>query len=176
MFRYEWIWEKNYTTGHMRASYRPLNNHENLVVFYKKQPTYNPQGIVESNKKIKQKLTTLSNSVYKDNCFKDTEEYIQKYTNYPRTIQKIGLPRNSGGNKSLHPTQKPVLLMEYLIKTYTNEDDLVLDNCMGSGSTGVACGNLNRRFIGIELNPEFFKIAENRIKQSYNNISNIIFE
>ena len=164
MFRYEWIWQKTYTTGYMRASYRPLADHENVLVFYKKQPTYNPQGIMVSNKKVNQKLTSLNTSVYAKNNFKGTEVYVQKFKNYPRTVQKIGLPRNAGGVKSLHPTQKPVALFEYLIKTYTNNNELVLDNCAGSFTTAIACMNTNRNYICIEEDEAYFKVGKERIR------------
>jgi len=163
-FRYDWIWQKPYKTLHPRASYRPLLEHETISVFYKKQPVYNPQGVIPCNKIVKQKLTTLKDSVYCNNCFKDTEIYKKKFTNYPSTILKIGQHINVRGRKHLHPTQKDVELIEYLIKTYSNENDVVLDNCMGSGSTGIACLNTNRKFIGIELDDNYFNVAKQRIE------------
>jgi len=164
LFRYDWIWQKPYKTLHPRASFRPLLEHETISVFYKKQPVYNPQGVIPCNKIIKQKLTTLKDSVYCNNCFNDVEVYNKKYTNYPSTILRIGKHINSKDRKHLHPTQKDLSLLEYLIKTYSNENDVILDNCMGSGSTGIACLNTNRKFIGIELDDNYFNIAKQRIE------------
>ena len=153
MLKYEWIWQKPQGTGHLNAKKMPMKNHENILVFYKKLPTYNPQ------------------------MRKGFEPYTQKSgrgsDNYGEQKQVVTV--NSGEryplsvvdfnpNKGLHPTQKPVALMEYLIKTYTNEGDLVLDNVMGSGTTGVACKNLNRHFIGMELDEGYFNIANDRIE------------
>lgn len=125
-------------------------------MFYKKQCEYNPQGVIEINKMTKQ---GRGESLSQKNERKS--EYLQTYTNYPKNILKFkrDLP-------NIHPTQKPVALLEYLIKTYTNEGDVVLDNCMGSGSTGVACVNTNRRFIGIELSEEYYNIAVRRINEA----------
>ena len=153
MFRYEWIWEKEYITGFLNAKRMPLKKHENILVFYKKLPTYNPQG-----------LKDLENPKYIINTTKSTNygkcygNYTQEKTGYPTDIIKYGKDK-----ENLHPTQKPVALLEYLIKTYTNEGDTVLDNCMGSGSTGVACVNTNREFIGMELDENYYKIACERL-------------
>jgi site-specific DNA-methyltransferase (adenine-specific) len=158
-FRYNWVWEKSYTTGFMNANKMPLKSFEDICVFYKKLPTYNPQGVVEVNKKQtrkKDKETTIYNNM----GLKDGE-YTQKFTNYPRDIIKT-----SKKETGLHPTQKPVELLEYLVKTYTNEGETVLDCTMGSGSTGVACVNTNRNFIGIELDENYFKIAKKRIEEA----------
>jgi site-specific DNA-methyltransferase (adenine-specific) len=164
LFRYDWIWQKPYKTLHPRASFRPLLEHETISVFYKKQPVYNPQGVIPCDKVIKQKLTTLKDSVYCNHCFKDTEIYNKKFTNYPSTILKIGEHINKKGRQHLHPTQKDISLLEYLIKTYTNEGMVVLDNCMGSGSTGIACLNTGRKFIGIELDTHYFEVSKNRLE------------
>lgn len=157
MLKYEWIWRKNKPTGHLNSKKMPLKEHENILVFYKKMPTYNPQGL------IKKKIPTIRKGRYNGSNYGDSsKDAIQEYYNYPKSI----LDFNSVP-KPAHPTQKPVDLLEYLIKTYTNKDDLVLDFTMGSGSTGVACMNTNRRFIGIELDEKYFNTAENRIKNSY---------
>lgn len=159
MFRYNWVWEKSYSTGFMNANKMPLKNIEDVLVFYKRLPTYNPQGIIEINKtqvRKKDKKTTI----YSDMGLKEGV-YTQKYTNYPKQIIKTNVKE-----KTIHPTQKPVVLFEYLIKTYTNEGETVLDNCMGSGTTGVACKNLNRNFIGTELDKEYFEIAKKRIAEA----------
>ena len=155
-FRYAWTWLKPYTTGFMNANKMPLRNVEDVCVFYESLPTYNPQGVVEVNRqqvRRRDKETTI----YSDMGLKDGE-YTQRLTNYPRQVLEFGRE-----GKTVHPTQKPVALMEYLIRTYTNEGGTVLDNCMGSGTTGVACVRTGRRFIGIERDPGYFAIATNRI-------------
>ena len=157
MFRYEWIWIKNNSTGFQLANKRPLKKHEIISVFYRKQPTYNPQGLQVYGKINRRKSTSDNWSEMNNN------EYIQRFTNYPTQILEFGYDK-----EKLHPTQKPVALLEYLIKTYTNEDDIILDNCMGSGSTGVACVNTGREFIGIELDENYYNIAKNRISQALN--------
>ena len=131
----------------------PLKKHENIMVFYKHLPTYNPQGLIELEEAIsRQKTCPTSNYGKCDKPYKAT------HTNYPTDILEY-----KHDKEKLHPTQKPVALLEYLIKTYTNEGDTVLDNCMGSGSTGVACKNTNREFIGMELDEKYFNIACERI-------------
>ena len=158
MLKYEWIWEKNNSTGFMNANKIPLRKHENIAIFYKKQCTYNPQGLVPCNKINKRGKVGLN---YND---VNSNKYVQKYTNYPTQILKFSYDK-----EKFHPTQKPVALLEYLIKTYTNENELVLDFTMGSGSTGVACMNTNRKFIGIELDENYFNIAKDRIENSIKN-------
>ena len=159
-FKYEWIWEKSKSTGHLLAKKRPMKCHENIVVFYKKLPSYNPQGV------IKGEFNTSRKNRRKDSIYAGSniqKEYTpSKIGNYPKTIQKFANPSSSN---SLHPTQKPIALMEYLIKTYTNEGEIVLDFTMGSGSTGVAAKNLNRNFIGIEQDDKYFEIAKQRINE-----------
>lgn len=160
-FKYTLVWEKDNHDNPLMAKKRFLNVTEDINVFYKKQCTYNPQGIIKINKLTKQ---GRGESLSQKN--KRKTEYLQEYTNYPKNILKFkrDLP-------NIHPTQKPVALLEYLIKTYTNEGDLVLDNCMGSGSTGVACINTKRNFIGIELDEKYFKIAKDRINNKGENIN-----
>ena len=155
MFRYEWIWEKNQAGGFLNAKKMPLRKHENILVFYKHLPTYNPQGLIKLDEPIYEEGSANRNG---KNYGVADKSFIRTHKNYPTDI--ITFSKDSG----YHPTQKPVDLLEYLIKTYTNEGDLVLDNCMGSGSTGVACVNTNRDFIGMELNEEYFKIACERIE------------
>ena len=154
-FKYTLVWKKDNHDNPLMAKKRFLNITEDINVFYKKQCTYNPLGIVKINKLTKQ---GRGESLSQKNTRKT--EYFQEYTNYPRNILefKRDLP-------NIHPTQKPTALLEYLIKTYTNENETVLDNCMGSGSTGVACVNTNRNFIGIELDEKYFKIAKERIEK-----------
>ncbi len=127
---------------------------EDICVFYKKKPTYNPQGLKRLAKPLIVKAEKKS-EVYR---WRGKAEIVQEYTNYPKHLIEFAREKTN-----LHPTQKPVPLLEYLIKTYTNEGETVLDNCMGSGSTGVACVNTNRKFIGIELNDKYFDIAQQRI-------------
>ena len=155
MFRYEWIWEKNCPTGFLNAKKMPLRKHENILVFYKHLPTYNPQGLVELDEPIQGEAFDSKNG---KNYGVANKSFITTHKNYPTDI--ITFSKDAG----YHPTQKPVALLEYLIKTYTNEGDLVLDNCMGSGSTGVACKNTGRDFIGIELEEKYYKIACERIE------------
>ena len=153
-YKYNLIWKKNNHDNPLQAKRRFLNITEDIVVFYKKQCCYNPQGLVKVDKITRQGRGQSMAYVGRDRA----DEYKQEYTNYPRNILEFA--RDA---KNVHPTQKPVALLEYLIKTYTNEGDTVLDNCMGSGSTGVACKNTNREFIGMELNEKYFKIACDRI-------------
>ena len=166
VYKYDWIWQKSKVQGFLNCNKRPLINYENIMIFYKKQCTYNPQNLVrgEFNNFRPAKLSDEKSKIYG----KETVFGISEFCNYPKTIIKF----NSVSN-NLHPTQKPVELLEYLIKTYTNEGATVLDNCMGSGSTGIACKNLNRNFIGIELDENYFKIAKERIEK--HNVSKKLF-
>ena len=162
MFKYELIWDKKTGLGFLDSKFRPLKSHENILIFgnggvsngSKIPMKYNPQGVITSEKVKKNnvKYEGLHSNPSK-------EEYKETGTNYPKSIQVFS--KDSG----LHPTQKPVALFEYLIKTYTNEGDLVLDNCAGSGTTGVACRNLNRKFILIEKEEKYCEIARQRLKQ-----------
>lgn len=157
-FKYSLVWKKDNHDNPLMAKKRFLNITEDINVFYKKQCTYNPQGIIKVNKVTKQ---GRGESLSQKNTRKT--EYLQEYTNYPKNILefKRDLP-------NIHPTQKPIALLEYLIKTYTNENDTVLDNCMGSGSCGVAAINTGRNFIGIELDETYFNIAKERIESVSN--------
>ena len=153
IFKQPLIWDKVNSDNPMQAKKRHLNTTEDISVFYKSQCTYNPQGLLRSNIKKggKQGIMIDSSGIVRD-------KYIQENTNYPKNILKFPIER-----KAVHQTQKPVALLEYLIKTYTNEGETVLDNTMGSGSTGVACKNTNRDFIGIEMSEQYFNIAQKRI-------------
>jgi len=170
MFKYCWVWAKSRAVGFPNAKNRPMNKHEDIVVFSfgdcanrcKNRMVYNPQGLVEINKKVSGIKASAGD--YNGHHFgrpSHKAERIQKYTNYPNSILSIG---NEGKNS--HPTQKPVALMEYLIKTYTNEGETVLDFAMGSGTTGVAAMKLGRGFIGIEKDEGYFRMAERRIRSS----------
>jgi DNA modification methylase len=158
-YKYDWKWEKTKATGHLNAKRQPLRNIEDILVFYSNQCRYNPQGTIEVNKKQVKKDTNCTMGNGYGNYGKQNKTTIQKIGNYPKQVLKFKKP-----NKNVHPTQKPVALMEYLIKTYTNENELVLDFTMGSGSTGVACKNTNRKFIGIEMDKGYFDIAKDRIE------------
>ena len=157
--KYDLIWEKPHGINPLLAIKQPLNNIEYIHVFYKKQPTYNPQ--FEDGKPYrmvrdkKERFCEVNNHTYKET------KTINEGKRYPKRVLKFS--RETG----LHPTQKPVKLLEWLIKTYTNENETVLDFTMGSGSTGVACANTNRNFIGIELDKNYFDIAKERIKTAY---------
>ena len=158
MFKYELIWQKCLPTNPLLANKMPLKYHENLLIFYDKPPIYNPQldEKIDRNRRLNKIGTLYPNSGVFGETRMRTGDGNQNST-LPKSIMLF--PRECG----IHPTQKPVALCEYLIKTYTNEGDTVLDNCMGSGTTGVACRNLNRNFIGIEKEPEYFEIASKRI-------------
>lgn len=166
-FRYSWYWNKNKVTGFANAKKQPLRCVEDVVVFYRKPPIYNPQGLtrIEIVKKNSESVggDTLrgdtKSSIGKGSLRTAGSEYVQEFTGYPRQVIEI-----ASATKTAHPTQKPVALMEYFIRTYTNEGDVVLDNCMGSGTTGVACVNTGRHFVGIEKDPECFRIAKERIE------------
>lgn len=162
-FKYEWIWEKHQGTNPMLCKVQPMKIHENICVFSKNSPLYNPQfGI---GKKYNGYISKGSiGEVYGDTKFNGHNDNDGK--RYPTSILKFRGMKYDGG---LHPTQKPVPLLETLIRTYSNEGDIVLDNCMGSGSTGVACVNANRNFIGIEKDNNYFEIAKNRIVNYKNN-------
>ena len=162
-FRYEIIWQKDKGTDFGNANRKPLNIHENISVFYEKQPNYN-RICDEGNPYIRKNNRTNGKN---DTNFKSDNSgtWINEGKRTPTTIRKINRV-SAGGKKPLHPTEKPIELMEWIIKSYTNEDDLVLDFTMGSGSTGVACMNLNRKFIGIELDENYFNIAKNRIENT----------
>ena len=158
-FKYGWVWDKARASNPQLAKKQPLKSHEDVCVFYRKFPTYNPQGLVEIPEADRKVHMPEPNSL--GHCVR--KPYVQTHTNYPKAILNIKAERG------LHPTQKPVALMEYMIRTYTNEGDVVLDNCMGSGTTGVACANTGRRFIGIELDPDYFEIAKQRIESANEN-------
>lgn len=159
MFKYDLVWDKPSGTGFFNAKKMPLRNHESILIFYKKLPTYNPQMTHGHERKTATKRDV--NSECYGRAIKITQ--YDSTSRYPRSIQRFSSDKQ---RTSLHPTQKPVALMEWLIATYTNEGDSVLDFCMGSGTTGVACKNLNRNFIGIELNEKYFDIAKSRIKNT----------
>ena len=163
MFKYDWVWKKPKGTGHLNAKRMPMRDKEDILVFYSKQPTYNPQFSIGKPYKNKAGSDIAGNT--------SMTEIYGKYTNfrndnegkrYPKQVLEFGIVERG----TVHPTQKPIELMEYLIKTYTNKGDNVLDFTMGSGTTGVACRNLNRNFIGIELDVKYYNISKNRIVEA----------
>ena len=168
-FKYDWIWHKNLKTGFLNAKKIPMLNFELISIFYKIQCKYFPIKELRTTVKAGNKKHSTATDNYGDYSkeFKDNQSNFI----YPsRLIENIKCVHNSSRNKVKHPTQKPVALLEYLIKTYTNENDTVLDFTMGSGSTGVAAKNLNREFIGIELDKKYFEIASNRINENPNSV------
>lgn len=164
MYRYTLIWDKQLPTGFLNAKRQPMRVHEDIVVFYKKQPTYNPQRVKGAKVHSIGRAAGCSdddvtNNIYGDFVRTDNQNDM-KYPTSIISMQKV-IP-----SKTMHPSQKPVELIEWLLRTYSNENDLVLDNCMGSGTTGVVCKNIRRRFIGIEKEKKFFDIAEKRINEA----------
>lgn len=165
-YRYDSIWKKTMATLFQCANKRPMVKHENISVFYKKRPTYNPQFTEGKPYTRKEGSGNRRSSGF------HTKDLIKKEINnngirYPTTILEFANPNN----KRLHPTQKPINILETLIKTYSNEEEVILDNCMGSGSTGIACINTNRKFIGIEKDEKYFNIAKNRLEEALNKAS-----
>jgi site-specific DNA-methyltransferase (adenine-specific) len=168
LLKYEWIWEKTQATGHLNAKKMPMKAHENLLVFYKKLPTYNPQKTTGHKRKV-------SKGYQRDICIARREEkwgdnylYGKETTapdydsteRYPRSVLTFASDKQKS---NLHPTQKPLSLIEYMIRTYTNEGDLILDNTCGSGTTGLGAKNLNRNYIMMEQDPKYFEIAKARV-------------
>ena len=161
MFKYEWVFNKTLPVGHGYAKHRPMSNHENIVVFASGKTVYNPQMTPREKPRVyTRKAASLSGSSSMTSHDGATRVLEGKY---PTTVQTFNTSIQKG---KVHPTQKPVALMEYLIKTYTNEGEMVLDFTFGSGTTGVACVNLNRKFIGIELDENYFEIGKNRILEA----------
>ena len=177
-YKYDWIWEKNKPSGMATAKTRPMKNHEIISIFGN---TINFYPIKENRteKSMKRELqgnhTTRNFGNNKTTGLKEQEKGNKvNFLRYPTTVKKFSMPSNNV-KKIQHPTQKPVALLEYLIKTYTLENETVLDNCMGSGSTGVACVNTNRKFIGIEKDDKYFEVAKNRIDEAQTNKLELLF-
>jgi len=172
-FKYKMVWKKNVPTGMSSAKYRPMKYYEEICVFSNGKPTYNP---------IMKERVGIGKSCYNYDHYCGPNNHInleKKKKRYdpnfvqPSDVLEFNVVPNRNGK--LHPTQKPVELMEYLIKTYTNEGETVLDNCIGSGTTGVVCKNLNRNFIGIEKDEKYFQIAKKRIENHKKEINNKLF-
>ena len=157
IFKYCWVWDKVTARGHLVAKKRPMAQHEDVCVFYKKAPSYNPQMVLKKKPERGKAMEASRTSIVGGKTTGSQGVVIRTHS-YPKTIQTFGMDKKVG-----HPTQKPIALMEYLIKTYTNVGNTVLDFTMGSGTTGVAAKNLKRKFIGIELDKEYFEIAKKRI-------------
>ena len=167
-FKYTLVWDKKMKVGMMNCKRMPLRQHEDIIVFYKKQPTYNPQ-MTKGKMRNKKIAPTKDFEVYGQ--ITPIDNFNDDY--YPSSILEFS---NANQKAKSHPTQKPVALMEYLIKTYTNEGEVVLDNTMGSGTTGVACVNTNRRFIGMELDDKYFEIAKERIEKAIAEKERMLFK
>ena len=157
MFKYEWIWQKSRPANFMNAKYQPMKYHENILVFSIKRHNYYPIKF-KGNKNHASKPRNGKSNIY--NIKNNKNGVDTNDMKFPKSIAEF---KSTDSTKNLHPTQKPVALLEYLIKTYTLENETVLDFTMGSGSTGVACVNTNRKFIGIEMDEEYFNIAKNRV-------------
>lgn len=178
-YKYDWIWCKTRKTGFVHAKNQPLKQHENISVFSpapmghesrlgEKRMPYNPQGLVKETRTRTNLLSRFGSTVGKRPSHKDT--ITSEFANYPTSLLSF---KSTASNN--HPTEKPVALLEYLIKTYTNPGQIVLDNTMGSGSTGVACVNTGRDFIGIELDDKYFSIAQKRIQQAETDKAEMLF-
>jgi site-specific DNA-methyltransferase (adenine-specific) len=165
-YRYTLIWQKTHPKGFLNAKRMPLRSHEDILIFYKSLPTYNPQKT--KDKPDQHKCRTNGDGKNYGKFDRTNTTLINHGDRYPTSVIKI----SNGNNKSLHPTQKPVELFEYLIKTYTNEGDTVLDNCMGSGTTAIACINNNRNYIGFENNKCYFDVSINRINDHASSLTN----
>jgi DNA modification methylase len=171
-FKYDWIWDKSNCGNPFLAKYQPLKEHEIVSVFYKKAGNYYPIKQKRTKESLKRRASkddwhgvTTKICAFNDNGLRDLSRLDPVFRN-PRSIQKFNLDTAGGSRKRFHPTQKPVALLEYLIKTYTKPGETVLDFTMGSGSTGVACINTGRKFIGIEKDDEYFDVAKNRIEDA----------
>jgi len=167
MFKYELIWDKLKGRQPFLAKICPMKSHENILVFCKNKTIYNPQMTKAEPKNMRDRAKNIKKETA-ESIYGLQKEYIKnndlEHLRYPQSVFRYSGQAKEINNRRYHPTQKPVALFEYLIKTYTNEGDLVLDNCMGSGTTGVACKNLNRNFIGMELDQDYFEIAKKRIE------------
>ena len=182
MFKYDWIWEKNNSVGFVNAKRKPMNKYEIISVFsrgicantkYKERDMpYYPQGVKKVDKMVKKHYASESAKTKENTYFRPShkDEYLKEYTNYPTNILKF-----KKTSKYVHPTEKPIALLEYLIKTYTKEGALVLDNCAGSFSTGVACMNTDRAFIGIEKEERYFKMGVERLLRHKKELSERLF-
>ena len=171
LFRYEWVWDKVQPTGALTVKKMPMKQHENVLVFYKSQPTYNRQMTDRKKEDLRVNAVRNKNNQKTNFGYEHTGGMTMKYAaDYdptkvnPKSI--LTYSKQPTRTKNLHPTQKPLELMKYLIKTYSNEDDIVMDNCMGSNTTGLACKELNRQYIGIEKEKAYYDIAVKRLSET----------
>ena len=185
-YKYKYVWIKTNSTNFVHAKNRPMTKHEDICVFSKapmghvtqlgdRRMVYNPQGLIQCNqiqKQGKARFGTIAGE--RPSHLNENDTFIREFTNYPTDV--ITEYKDLPPNKKLHTSEKPVPLLEYLIKTYTTEGETVLDNCMGSGSTGVACVNTNRKFIGIEKDETYFNIAKKRIEKTLEEMNNDWFK
>ena len=172
MLKYAWVWEKNRPTGHVHAKNKPMKKHEDVLIFSRgttahasqssRRMTYNPQGLTALPEPKVRRVNTVGDETVLSHR-KSHRDTVRVVEGFPHSILQYNTPSK---DERVHPTQKPIDLFEYLVKTYSNEDEVVLDFSMGSGTTGVACVNTNRNFIGIEKNLDFFRIAKTRIENS----------
>lgn len=158
MYRYDLIWDKKLSSGFLNSKRMPLRRHEQIIIFYKKLPTYNPQ--MEIRGKIRKKGITTETGKHTANYGKFKNTVSENNTYYPTSILEFS---NANRSEKVHPTQKPLSLIEYMIKIYSNEGDLILDNTCGSGTTGLGAKNLNRNYIMMEQDPKYFEIAKARV-------------
>lgn len=158
LYKYDLIWDKKLSSGFLNSKKMPLRRHEQIIVFYKKLPTYNPQ--METRGKVRKKGITTETGKHTTNYGKFKNTVSENNTYYPTSILEFS---NANRIEKVHPTQKPLSLIEYMIKTYSNEGDLILDNCAGSGTTGLGAKNLNRNYIMMEQDPKYFEIAKARV-------------
>lgn len=158
LFRYDLIWDKKLSSGFLNSKRMPLRRHEQIIVFYKKLPTYNPQ--METRGKVRKKGITTETGKHTSNYGKFKSTVSENNTHYPTSILEFS---NANRREKVHPTQKPLSLIENMIKTYTNEGGLILDNACGSGTTGLGAKNLNRNYIMMEQDPKYFEIAKARV-------------
>ena len=169
-YKYDWMSDKIIRTGHLNSNRQPLRQYENIIVFYKKQPTYNPQMWIGKETNHPHKTKNKKTNIYGKHHEVPTKQTFQKY---PSNIIQVNARNNECNNtRRVHPTQKPVKLLEYIIRTYTDKNDNVLDFTMGSGSTGVACQNTHRKFTGIEIDPDTYQIAKKRLEKNTRNRRN----
>lgn len=160
-YKYDWYWEKNTVTGFTFAKHQPMRSIETISVFCKGKALYQPQGVYEVPPTVMKRKEEKGESLY-NSVSLSKKEYVSALSGYPNNILKFSKEKKD----TFHPTQKPVDLLEYLVKTYTNEGDIILDNCMGSGSTAIACLNTKRSFIGFEKDPTYYQKSLERIKHN----------
>lgn len=167
-YKYDWVWDKKHPTGQLNSKKQPLRQHELVCVFYQKQCTYNP--IMHTNRLNRSFIGKVNKSQKMSDNYGRQYDYVSNIKggskSYPRSIITQTSVIGNSHEKVSHPTQKPIALLEYLVKTYTNEGEIILDNCMGSGTTAIACINTNRNFIGFEIDKEYYELGMNRLKKA----------